>query len=366
MSSNIILNLNGSKITNLSPPFLSQNIRLEGLNPTCDCNAVNLVKYLKAIESNVLCNGPRQLEGVSVLDIRLEELVCDSGSTTSTTPIPLRIPTTITTTTTTHDDIIWSVPPAVVTKKTATSISRNNNKNMDKIITHNNRNNNNNQDNHHHPSTNTIDTSAASSSINNNNNGGPKMKVADINNMDNLIIGIVGGVVGLIVLFVVSIVCFVKLSNSSFSDQNEFALPPGGAPSIISVPAYVPSSKCTCSHKSAPHPHHHHHHPSSYGLHPGMLMPSGGYATVRTQNGKLLQSLPANLHQNGNGNGIYGPAYPIALSPAPTHHSGYNNTVGPISLRQQQLMQYQQQQQHQQMYASLPYFSGIHEDYERR
>lgn len=59
MSSQVMLDLTGSKITNLSPPFLSQNIQLRGLVPTCDCNAVNLVRYLQATETNNVCT--RQL-----------------------------------------------------------------------------------------------------------------------------------------------------------------------------------------------------------------------------------------------------------------------------------------------------------------
>lgn len=53
MSSKIQLDVSGSRITNLSPPFLTQNIQIKGLLPTCDCNAVNLVRYLQATETNV-------------------------------------------------------------------------------------------------------------------------------------------------------------------------------------------------------------------------------------------------------------------------------------------------------------------------
>jgi len=283
MSSNIVLDLTGSQISNLSPPFLSQKIKLEGLMPLCDCNAVSLVRYLQSVESDVLCAGPARLEGVRVLSLRAEDLICDSGL--STTPPPE--PSTVSTTTTTERDIIWSLPPAKPTKRPTQK------KKLEPK---------------------------------------PKMSAEDINNMDNLIIGIVGGVVGLIVLFVFVIVCFVKLTSSSNGGNGNPVMEayPAPAPSIVSIgPGYAPSSKCTCPYKG-----------------PGSMMAQQqaammNYATVRS-NGKMFSTYAPSHH----GGSIY------TVHPNAQLHPGHggsmmqlnnpyvtngNNSLGPASLRQQML-----------------------------
>ncbi|CAG7718947.1 unnamed protein product [Allacma fusca] len=263
MSSNIILDLSGSKISNLSPPFLSQNIKLAGLSPMCDCNAVHLVRYLKNVESDVHCSGPKKMLGHSVLDIGMDELVCESGLST---PPPILHPTDITTTpttSTTADDIIWSLPTKSSKTKTAAS------KKQDKA-----------------------EATAT------------KSKSQDISIMDNLIIGIVGGVVGLILLFVIIIVCFVKMSNKS--DNNDGY--PGAAPSVISVaPGYAPSSKCTC--------------PQSHAKGGGQLYIPTNYSTVKS-NGKMVQPYPSLPTFTG----IYG-MHPNYINSGAASQYGYNGTI---------------------------------------
>ncbi|XP_035705436.1 SLIT and NTRK-like protein 5 isoform X2 [Folsomia candida] len=340
MSSQVMLDLTGSKITNLSPPFLSQNIQLRGLVPTCDCNAVNLVRYLQATETNnVFCGAPRKLEGTSVLSLTPDDLTCDSGSSTTSPPEPSSISTTTTTSTTptpsTTDDIIWSVAPST---KSSSKSGKQSSKTNKKVL----------------------DASNKSKS--------------EVNNMDSLIFGIVGGVIVLIVLFVIIIVCFVKLSNSSSSTDGIY---PPAAPSVVSMgphqiygPVGTLGSKCTCSGGNKGHPHHMH-------PHGGYMMTSAGpYGTVRSNVGKIY----------GGGGGIYavqqgqaGPpslhslsGMPMSMGPpslSPYVNATYANS-GPASLRhhhQQQHHHHQQQQQQQMQYSSnMQGYYGQDSDYESR
>jgi hypothetical protein len=336
MSSNIMLDITGSKITNLSPPFLSQKIKLQGLAPTCDCNAVNLVRYLQSVESNVTCAAPGRLQGTSVLDLTLDDLTCDSGS--STTPPP--VPSTISTTTTTQDDIIWSVAPVQTTGRT----------------------NGRNNGNGNGSSSKGKDKSTKVSDSKSNN----KVKGPEVNNMDSLIFGIVGGVVALILLFIIIMICFVRHnSNSSDGLPSGAGLYPPAAPSVVSVGPYghPASSKCTCSHKGG-HPH----------THQFMTMNghNGIYGTVRSNAGKMMQYPTLHAGSFNGGSGIYaihpaalanggGGGGPGSMTMMPHHHgpqsSPYINangtgyaSMGPSSLG------HRQQQQQQQMFNSMPYY----------
>lgn len=349
MSSNIVLDVSDSKITNLSPPFLTQNIKLQGLSPVCDCNAVNLVKYLQTVESSVLCSGPTNLLGHNVLDIRLDELTCEPGS--STTPPP--VVSTVSTTTTTFDDIIWSVAPT--TGKTTNNI--NNIKKADRP------------------------RGGASSD----GSHVSKVKPQEYNNMDSLIFGIVAGVIILIVIFVVIIICFVKMTNSSGSELvGPATLASSGypqvAPSVVSVGPG--GAKCTCPHKSEPHslmvPHHHQ---SSYAT---LRSNSNKYhlspqqaAAMMHQHAKYSTMSPMSLMGGGGGSiyavhpGLAGANGSASLSMYPTNtmtmtahqpNSLYNAnpTYGGSYVGSPRV------QQQSSIYGSMPYYSHQESEYDTR
>ena len=118
--------------------------------------------------------------------------------------------------------------------------------------------------------------------------------------------------------------------------------------SVVSVPAYAASSKCTCPHKEDGHGHSHH----SARMHmppPPMLMPASYVNTLRSQSGGKL-SLPP-------GGSVY------AVHPGTM--GGYSTmTLGQVQALSQYHNNTLRQQQQQQVYASLPYF--MPEDFERR
>lgn len=294
------------------------------------------------MDSNVICSGPPNLQGHSVLDIRLEELTCDL--TSKTTPPPI-VSTVSTTTTTQENDIIWSLAPS------PTSRSNNNINNIKKA--------------------------------NRGHGQGTEVKVKgqEINNMDSLIFGIVGGVIVLIVIFVVIIVCFVKLTSSSGSELVNPALAasyPQMAPSVVSVGHG--GAKCTCPHKAEPHMHQQYatlrsnskyhlspqqqaayfHQAAKYStMSPGAMSMAGGgsiyavHPSMQASGSASLSMYPTNNTQ------AMTMAQPSSLYNAnPTYGGSY------ISPRMHQ--QQQQQQQQNSIYGSMPYYSHQDSEYDTR
>lgn len=169
-SSVIKLDLSHSNILNFSPPVLSQNIRIFGINPHCDCNAMHLINYLKKIQSEATCSSPPALQNLKVINLEATQLLCTS-SEFATSPAPRRSPThpTFPTERSTTDDIIWSIPETTPT----------------------------------HPTTNQKIASTT-----------PKQPTTlDTNAMDNLILGIVGGIVGILLLFILTLICCLRKSK---------------------------------------------------------------------------------------------------------------------------------------------------------
>ena len=123
MSSNIQLDVTGSRLSSLGPQLLNtldskqRHIKLQGLgtNPIyCDCNARALQRWLKekAIEATlyadlaeVRCAAPDPLAGKLLAELPDEELTCEGRTTTTTTELEFMASNV---TTTAFPDIITS------------------------------------------------------------------------------------------------------------------------------------------------------------------------------------------------------------------------------------------------------------------
>ncbi|KAK6617632.1 hypothetical protein RUM44_005220 [Polyplax serrata] len=206
-SSEITFDVTNSKISSLSPQFISMfedhrnHVTLKGLdtNPiVCDCTAKSLRKWMNSNKMiSVTCHNEAFM-GLSLRDIPENELSCDprkptTESTSTTQPTTTRFTPIITKSykkSTTESDVIWSFSPK--TKKVTQK--------PPKIVT------------------------ANSNSLND----------------DVLIIGIVGGVVAFIIILVI-IICIIRLRMMN----NQYPSNPVPAP-------YAPSSACLYSVKPGP------------------------------------------------------------------------------------------------------------------
>lgn len=181
-SSNVDLDISGSKLTVLSPQFLSaledrrNSLSLRGLdtNPIhCDCNARALRRWLPGSHmSNLRCATPDYLAGKLLTEVGDDELTCDARKPTTATPITTKTTAQKTTSrivtryTTSEPEIIWSMPTTQPPVKIKTK--------------------------------------------------SPLLNKAAITNDDTLIIIIVGSVVAFITILVI-IICIVRLRMSSSS-----------------------------------------------------------------------------------------------------------------------------------------------------
>ena len=207
-SSDIVFDVSNSKISTLSPQFISMfedhrnHVTLKGLdtNPIiCDCTAKGLKKWLNSNKKiKIICHNG-DLMGASLRDLPESELSCDVRKPTEKTTSTESTTTTTTTTpkytsiitknyrkTTTESDVIWSFSPKnkKMTQKPPKIITANSN---------------------------------------------------SLNNDDVLIIGIVGGVVAFIIILVI-VICIIRLRMMNNQYQGN------------SVPApYAPSSACLYS-----------------------------------------------------------------------------------------------------------------------
>lgn len=235
-SSNVDLDISGSKLTVLSPQFLSaledrrNSLSLHGLdtNPIhCDCNARALRRWLPGSHmSNLRCASPDYLAGKLLTEVGDDELTCDARKVTTPTPMPARTSVQkssssriVTRYTTAEPEIIWSMPPSQPPLKIKTKQ--------------------------------------------------PLMNKATISNDDTLIIIIVGSVVAFITILII-IICIVRMrmsSNSYRGGPMPMGMPPmpmtpgsvqmggyKGAPptSLYAVPPYA-QSYATLPHKSLAH-----------------------------------------------------------------------------------------------------------------
>lgn len=235
-SSNLDLDISGSKLTVLSPQFLSaledrrNSLALHGLdtNPIhCDCNARALRRWLPGSHmSNLRCASPDYLVGKLLTEVGDDELTCDARKPTTPAPITTKTSTQqkssssriVTRFTTAEPEIIWSVPTSQPPLK--------------------------------------IKTKA------------PLLNKAAISNDDTLIIIIVGSVVAFITILII-IICIVRLrmsSNSYRGGPMPLTMPPmamgpgsvqvgykGGPPaSLYAVPPYA-QSYATLPHKNLSH-----------------------------------------------------------------------------------------------------------------
>ncbi|EDW84335.1 uncharacterized protein Dwil_GK13202 [Drosophila willistoni] len=241
-SSQLKLNVDGSKITVLVPQFLNAledrraSLQLQGLdsNPiVCDCNARALRRWLPSSGmSELRCQAPPYLANRKLIEVGDDELTCDPRRMTSSTSRPTsplfhkssassQLVTRSSSTTTEEPMIIWSLEPT-------------------------------------HPPTLKIKTKA------------PLMKAQSpiISNDDTLIIGIVGGVVAFIAILII-IICIIRLRMSNVEYQQNAAMigipsgmqlgahnaaynykNPGAGAALYSVPPYQPSY-ATLPHKAA-------------------------------------------------------------------------------------------------------------------
>ncbi|XP_071573008.1 uncharacterized protein [Temnothorax nylanderi] len=177
-STKIVLNVSGSKFTNLPPQLLNAlderraSVRISGLdnNPiNCSCEVRHLWKWLKSLDNKaptVICAKPDYLMGTLLSNLTEEYFLCNRTTltklqTTETTPL--------TKSTTLEPEIIWTVAPTV-------------------------QNNRNNHYNNDHTGTSTL---------------------SNISNTDDtLIIGIVGSVVAFIAIIIITIcICRLRWSN---------------------------------------------------------------------------------------------------------------------------------------------------------
>lgn len=232
-SSNVDLDISGSKLTVLSPQFLSaledrrNTLTLHGLdtNPIhCDCNARALRRWVPSHMSMLRCSSPDYLAGRILTEVGDDELTCDVRKPTTSPPITTKTTAQKTTSrivtryTTAEPEIIWSVPPTQPPVKVKTKA--------------------------------------------------PLLNKAMIANDDTLIIIIVGSVVAFITILVI-IICIVRLrmgSNSYHNGPIPFhngmaTLPPnipvgfkGQMPPtpLYAVPPYA-QSYATLPHKSLSH-----------------------------------------------------------------------------------------------------------------
>lgn len=236
-SSKLDLDISGSKLTVLSPQFLSaledrrNSLSLSGLdsNPIhCDCNARALRRWLPSSNmAGLRCASPDYLAGKLLTEVGDDELTCDARKHTTpstTTQAPTRTTLQksssriVTRYTTTEPEIIWSMPPSQPPLKIKTKP--------------------------------------------------PLVKQASIGNDDTLIIGIVGGVVAFIAILII-IICIVRLrmsSNSYRGGPMPMGMSPmqmgpgsvqmsykGGPPTpLYAVPPYA-QSYATLPHKGLPH-----------------------------------------------------------------------------------------------------------------
>lgn len=241
-SSNVDLDISGSKLTVLSPQLLSSledrrnSLALHGLetNPThCDCNARALRRWLPGSHmANLRCFSPDYLAGKLLIEVGDDELTCEPRRETYTTPTTTKPTTTqqlssqkttpriVTRFTTAEPEIIWSMP----TTQPPTNIKTKN------------------------------------SMINK----------ATINNDDTLIIIIVGSVVAFITILII-VICIVRMRMGSYTDNYPaapmpIAMPPPAigpngmpmgyksTPSLLyAVPPYAAQNYATLSHKGMPY-----------------------------------------------------------------------------------------------------------------
>lgn len=234
-SSNVDLDVSGSKLTVLSPQFLSaledrrNSLTLHGLdtNPIhCDCNARALRRWLPGSHmSQLRCATPDYLAGKLLTEVGDDELTCDARKPTTATPIATKTTVQKTTSrivtkyTTSEPEIIWSIPPSQAPAKIKTKP--------------------------------------------------PMINKAVIANDDTLIIIIVGSVVAFITILII-IICIVRLRMSSNSYHNgpiPIGMPPmplssasipigyKGTPTpLYAVPPYA-QSYATLPHKPMSHSH---------------------------------------------------------------------------------------------------------------
>lgn len=232
-SSNVDLDVSGSKLTVLSPQFLSaledrrNSLALHGLdtNPIhCDCNARALRRWLPGSHmSSLRCATPDYLAGKLLTEVGDDELTCDARKPTTSTPITTKTTVQKTTSrivtryTTSEPEIIWSMPPSQSPTKIKTKP--------------------------------------------------PMINKAVIANDDTLIIIIVGSVVAFIAILII-IICIVRLRMSSNSYHNgpiPMGMPPmplssanipvgyKGTPTpLYAVPPYA-QSYATLPHKTMSH-----------------------------------------------------------------------------------------------------------------
>lgn len=206
-SSKIDLDVTGSKLTTLSPQFLSSledrrgDLRIVGLesNPiVCDCGARALRRWLPHHMTNLVCTGPEYLKGKLLVDIGDDELTCDPrviSTTLSTSPATVSTQrTTKFQARTTEPEIIWSL--ATTTAKAKPKPKP------------------------------------------------PLIGQFTLNNEDTLIISIVGGVIAFIAILII-IICIIRLKMSS----QQFKHGPDGTPMGQMM---APGSSCACSVKGVP------------------------------------------------------------------------------------------------------------------
>lgn len=237
-SSKLSLDISGSKLTVLSPQFLSaledrrNSLSIHGLdsNPIhCDCNARALRRWLPSSNmTDLQCATPEYLAGKLLTEVGDDELTCDARKHTTSPSTTTQAPTKtilqksssriVTRYTTTEPEIIWSMPPSQPPLKIKTKP--------------------------------------------------PLVNKASSGNDDTLIIGIVGGVVAFILILII-IICIVRLRMSSNSYRGgpmpmgmaPMAMGPGsvqmsykGAPPtpLYAVPPYA-QSYATLPHKGMAH-----------------------------------------------------------------------------------------------------------------
>ncbi|XP_037911298.1 chaoptin isoform X1 [Hermetia illucens] len=231
-SSNLNLDITGSKVTVLSPQFLTaledrrNSLKLKGLssNPIhCDCNARALRRWLpNSHMTEIVCQSPDFLKGKLLIEVGDDELTCDPRKMTtstlrSTSYNHQQTSKILTRPTTLEPVIIWSLEPTQQPAKIKTKP--------------------------------------------------PQIKQAALNNDDTLIIGIVGGVVAFIAILII-IICIVRLKMSSSQYQNApmMGMPPlqmgpgsipvnykgGSQPTLYALPPYA-QNYATLPHKNIHH-----------------------------------------------------------------------------------------------------------------
>lgn len=199
-SSNVDLDVTGSKLTVLTPQFLSSledrrnSLRLHGLdtNPIhCDCNVRALRRWLPNSQmAGLRCTTPDYLAGKLLTEVGDDELTCEPRREVITTQPPIKstqfhtqqqqktTPRIVTRFTTIEPEIIWSMPPSQPPMNVKTRNSA--------------------------------------------------VNKATINNDDTLIIIIVGSVVAFITILII-VICIVRMRMSSYSNYQ-------GGPVPIAIP----------------------------------------------------------------------------------------------------------------------------------